>query len=83
MKIISSERYDKRRQTLGVVNMNDARSIFSSTTDQEEDDVIECVREKPKKNDPVLLSARTLKLYDDQTTTVEWRSTWSSEEVGH
>lgn len=67
-----------------MVNIGHLKNLFATTkgntgSDLDEDDGIlhvECAREKTKKNDPVLLSARSTKHYVDEEETVEWRTDW-------
>lgn len=84
IQLASSCRLENRRRTLGVVNIGHLKNLFATTkgntgSDLDEDDGIlhvECAREKTKKNDPVLLSARSTKHYVDEEETVEWRTDW-------
>ena len=75
-----------RRTTLGVINTGNLEQYSSTinnagySSDSQEDEpvsLIDCIKEKPKQNVPVLLSARSTNLYGEEPAIIQWRGIWT------
>lgn len=85
------ERQKNRRSTLGAINLTSANMTrFSSiannvstdsdnntSDDEKEVSLVDCRKEeKPKQNQPVLISARANQQNGDESVIIQWRGLW-------